>query len=112
MLTQVLEQNLDKNTAAGCRFLLVHMDDRQDVPANCISAYHVAEEPSNVAQSIRLIPMDCVVVFGKSSFIQVGPQTVNLGEPFTNQSVELGVRTLLRATLDDHGWEFVLETSR
>lgn len=112
MLTQILEENLDKNPAAGCRFLLVHMDNRHDVPANRIGADHVAEEPRDVAQSIGLIPMDCVVVFGKSSLEQVGPQTVDLREPFANEPIELRVRSLLRATLDNHGRQFVLETSR
>lgn len=108
MLAQILEENLDEDTTARRRFLLVHMDDGHDVPANRICANHVAEEPGNVAQPIRLIPMDCVVVFGECGLEQVGPQTIDLCESFPDQSVEFGVGTFLRATLDDHGRELVL----
>ena len=108
MLAQILEENLDEDTTARRRFLLVHMDDGHDVPANRIGADHVAEEPGNVAQSIRLISMNCVVVFGKCGLEQVRPQTVDLCEPFPDQPVELRVGPLLRATFDDHGWKLVL----
>ena len=78
VLAQILEENLDEDTTARRRFFLVHMDYGHDVPANRIGADHVAEEPGNVAQSIRLISMNCVVVFGKCGLEQVRPQTVDL----------------------------------
>lgn len=110
MLSQVLEENLDKDTTTRCRLFFVHVYDRHYMPANCISAEHVAEEAGNVAKPIRLVPMDRVIVLGECSLKQVRPETIYLGKPFSNQSVELRVRALLRATLNDHGWKLWLQT--
>ena len=109
VLSEILEENLDEDTTARRRFLFIHVDNRHDVPAKGIGAEQVAKEASNVAKPVRLVSMDGVVVFGKRSLKQVGPETVNLGKSFSNKTVELGVCALLRATLDDHGWQLWLQ---
>lgn len=65
VLGEVLEQNLDEDTATGRGLLLIHMDHRQNVPANGVIAEHVPEEPRNVSQAIRLVAMNSVVVLGE-----------------------------------------------
>lgn len=109
MLSQVLEENLDKDTAARCRFFFVHVYNRHHMPANCVSAEHVAEEAGDIAKPVRLVPMDRIIVFGERSLKQVRPETIDLGKPFSNQSIELRVCALLRATLNDHGWKLWLQ---
>lgn len=109
MLSEILEENFDKDTTARCRLLLIHMDDRHHMPANRVSAEHVAKEAGNVAKPVRLVPMDRIIVFGERSLKQVRPETIYLGKPFSNQPVELRVCALLRATLDDHGWKLWLQ---
>lgn len=47
--------------------------------------------------------MDGLVVFGKRLLKEIAPQAVNLGEALANKAKELGIRLLLRATLDNHG---------
>lgn len=89
MFSEILEENLDKDTTARCCLLLIHMDDRHHMPANRVSAEHVAKEAGNVAKPVRLVPMDRVVVFDERSLKQVRPETIDLGKPFSNQSVEL-----------------------
>lgn len=112
VLSEILEENLDKDTTARCRFLLVHMDDRHHMPANRVGAEHMTKEAGDVAKPVRLVSVDRVVVFGKRSLEQVRPETIDLGKPFPNQPIELRVCALLRATLDDHGWEFRLQARR
>lgn len=102
VLSKILEQNLDENTAAGGGFLLVEMDHRKDMPADGIIADHVSKETSDIAQAICLVAVNRVVVFSKGSLKQVRPQAINLCESLSNQSVELGVCSFLGATLDNH----------
>lgn len=62
----------------------------------------------NVAQAIRLVSMDGVEV-GRKRFLKgFTPHPVEFAEPFSNKTVETGVGTLLRTTLDDHVAEFDL----
>lgn len=111
VLSEVLEEDLDEDTATGCRLLLIHVDDRHDMPANRVGADHVAEEASNVAESVCLVAVDCVVVLGECSFEEVRPEAIDLSKSFTDQAVELRIRALLGATFDDHRWELGLEAS-
>lgn len=104
LLRDLLEQDLDKDTAAGCGLVLVEVDRGQAVPAQSIHAKHVSEQHGNVAQLVVLVSVNRVVVLGKSLLKQVAPQPVDLCEALANQTEELGVRLFLRATLDDHGW--------
>lgn len=78
------------------------------MPANGIIAEHMSEEPCNVPQAIRLIPVDGVVVFSKRGLEQIGPEAVDLGESLSNQAKELGVCPFLRATLNNHRRQFGL----
>lgn len=112
MFAQNLEKNLDEDTTARCCFILVHVDDGHDVPPKRVSAEQMPKEAGNVAQSIRLVSVNRIVVFGECRLKQVGPQTIDFSEPFSNQSVELGVCAFLRAALNDHGWKLVLQARR
>jgi hypothetical protein len=112
ILCEVLEEDFDEDTATGGRLLLIHMDHRQNVPANGVVAEHMSKEPCNVPQAVRLIAVDSVVVFGERGLKQVRPEPVNLGKPLSNQTIKLGVSAFLRATLDDHGRQFRLHTGR
>ena len=53
-----------------------------------------------------------VVVLGECCLEQIRPEAINLCKPLSNQAVEFGVCPLLRATLDNHRWQFVLQASR
>lgn len=72
------------------------------MPANRVIANHMAEEAGNIAESVCLVAMDGVVVLGKCSFEEIGPEPVDLCEALSDQAVELRIRALLGATLDDH----------
>ena len=109
VLSEILEEDLNEDAAARCRFFFVHVDDGHDVPAKGIGAEQVAKEASNVAKPVRFVSVDGVVVFGKRSLKQVRPETVDLGKSLSNKTVELGVCALLRATLDDHRWKLWLQ---
>lgn len=98
----VLEQNLDKDTATRRGLLLVEVDDGEAVPAQGVGSKHVTEQHSNVPQLVVLVPMDRLVVLDKGLLEEVAPQPVDLGKALTNQAKELGVCLLLRATLDNH----------
>lgn len=50
--------------------------------------------------------MDGVVVFGKRLLKKVGPKPVQFGEPFAQETKELGISLFLRAAFDDHRREF------
>lgn len=73
------------------------------MPANGVRAEHVAEESGNVAQLVRVVAVDGVVVLCECLLKEVGPEPVDLGKSLGNETVELGVRLLLRTALDDHG---------
>jgi hypothetical protein len=111
MLSQVLEKDLDENTAARRCFLLVQVYDRHYVPANGVVADHMSEETRDIAQAIGFIPVNRIVVFRERRLKKVRPETIDLCEPFPNQTVELGVCPLLRATLNDHRRKLMLQTS-
>jgi hypothetical protein len=65
MLGEILEQNLDENTAARGGFFFIQVNQRKHMPTNCIVTEDVAKEASNVAQSVRFVAMDGLVVFGE-----------------------------------------------
>lgn len=71
ILREVLEQDFDEDTAAGCGLLLVEMNHRQDMPTNRIVADEMAEELGNITQFVCLVTMDGIVVLGKGSLKQV-----------------------------------------
>lgn len=55
----------------------------------------MTKESSDVPKSVRLVPMDRVVILGKGLLEEIGPQSVQFGEPFANQTIELGIGPLL-----------------
>jgi len=63
----------------------------------------MTKESSNVAQTIRLVPMDGLIVLAERVLKQLGPKSVDLGEALANQTKELGVRLLLTTALHNHG---------
>lgn len=78
------------------------MDDRQHVPANGIVADQVPEELRNVAEFVRFITMDGIVVLGEGRLEEIRPKTVDFCEPLSNQTVKFGVGSFLGATFNDH----------
>lgn len=52
------------------------MDDREDVPADGIRRENMSEKSGNVAQLVRLVSMDGVVVFGECLLEQISPQSI------------------------------------
>lgn len=68
MLGEILEQNLDENTATRGGFFFIQMNQRKHMPPDSIVTKDMAKEPSNVAQSVCLIAMDGLVVFGEGFF--------------------------------------------
>jgi hypothetical protein len=72
----------------------------------------VAEESSNVSKSVRFVPVDRVIVFSERCFKQVGPEPVDLCKALADKTIELGVRSLLRAAFDNHGRQLGLLSRR
>jgi len=103
---EVLEEDLDEDTATRCCFLLIEMHNRKNMPANSIGAEHMTEEASDISESVRFVAVDSIVVFHKRGFKLIDPKTVQLRETFSDESVELGVGSFLRATFYDHRWQF------
>lgn len=101
-LQNVLEQDLDEDTAAGCSFIFVEVNDAKAVPAQGVGRKHMAEQHCNVSQLVVLISVNSLVVLGKGLFEEIAPQAVDLGKSLANHAEELGVSLFLRATLDNH----------
>lgn len=72
------------------------------MPADGVVADHVSEETRDIAQAVCFVAMDSVIVVGKCSLKEIGPEAIDLGESFTDKPVELGVCSFLGTTLDDH----------
>lgn len=101
-LGNVLEQNLDEDAAARRGLLLVEVNDGKAVPAQSVGSKHVAKQHGNVPQLVVFVSVDRLVVLDKGLLKEVAPQPIDLGETLADQAKELGVRLLLRATLDNH----------
>lgn len=112
MLGDILEQNLDENTTARSRLVLVQVDDGEHMPPNRVVAQDVAKEPGNVAQPVGFVAVNGIIVFRKGLLEQVGPETVELRKPLSDQAIELGIRPFLRATFDNHGRQLRLLARR
>lgn len=103
MLCEILEQDLNENTTARSRLVLVQVDDGEHMPPNRVSAQYVAKEARNVAQPVGFVAVNGIIVFRKGLLEQVTPETVELRKPLSDQAIELGIRPFLRATFDNHG---------
>ena len=79
------------------------MNDGKNMPANAPGAQEVAEESRDIAQPVRLISVDRVVVFGKGLFEKLRPKSVEFGEAFADEAVEFRECALLRAAFNHHG---------
>ena len=66
----------------------------------------MTEELGDIAQAIRLVTMNCVVVLGEGLLEKVEPKSVELRKSFSNESKEFGVCLFLRAALDNHRRQF------
>lgn len=88
------------------------MDDVECVPSNSVGGKHVSEEPSDVAEPVCFIAMDGFVVCCEGLLKEIRPETVQFGETFADEAVELGVGSFLRTAFDHHGAKFMLEADR
>lgn len=102
LLLQLLKQDLDKDSRAAGGVLFIHVHDGQRCPADAVGRKQVAEEASNVAQSIGLVSMDGVVVSCEAARKRFRPLAMELAEALAHVAIELAVGSLLRTALDDH----------
>lgn len=72
------------------------------MPSDRIGAQSMTEKASDVSESVRFISVDRIVVFCEGLLEEVGPESVDLSKPLTDETVELRVGLFLRATLNDH----------
>jgi hypothetical protein len=68
----------------------------------------VSKQSTDVSQLVGFVSMDRFVIVSKRLLERIGPHAVELAESLSDQSVELGVRSFLRTTLDDHVTQFNL----
>jgi hypothetical protein len=54
------------------------------VPADGVVADHVSEETRDVAEAVCFVAVDSVIVVGKCSLEEIGPEAIDLGEAFTD----------------------------
>lgn len=81
---EVLEEDLDEDAAAGGGVVFVQVDDGQDVPADGVGAEQVPEEAGDIAESVGLVAVDGVVVFGERGLEEVGPKAIELGKALSD----------------------------
>lgn len=70
----------------------------------------MTKESGNITQTVRFVAMNRGVVIPKRSLQAIGPNAVELAEPFTDMSIERRIRPFLRTTLDNHVDQFNLLT--
>jgi len=68
-----LEEDFDEDTRRSGGFFFVEVDDGEHVPAERIGGEHVAKELGDITESIRLVPMDSVVIGMERLFEEIGP---------------------------------------
>ena len=90
-----VHQNLDENTTARRRIVLVDFHAFKDHPRDSVRAEKVAEKTGDVAQAIRLVSMDGGVVITERCLEAIRPDTIELAEPLSNETVESRVGTFL-----------------
>lgn len=98
----LLEEDLDKDTGRRGRVVFVHVDDIEAGPADRVRRQEMTKEASNVAQPVRLVAMDAVVVGAEAFFEEARPLPSQLAHALPNVTVKSAEGTLLRAALDDH----------
>jgi len=103
VLRHLLEQDLDEDAAAARGFRLVQVDVLQHAPGQRVRVQQVREQLGDVAQLVRLQPVDGAVVLGKRVVKLLHVRGVDVAEALGDEAVELEVRALLRAALDEHG---------
>lgn len=108
-LLDLLQNDLQEDTATTGRIVLVQLDHFKDGPAYGIGGQLVSEETANVSETVGLVSMDGIVIGLEGLFETFSPGRIRLvTESLSHQTVELGVGSLLRATLDNHVAEFDL----
>lgn len=101
-LHHFLHHDFDEDTTATRRVVFVDLYTFQYHPRYSVGRHEMTEEARNVAQAVRLVPVDCGVVVVECLLEGIRPYAIEFAEPLADQAVESRVRTLLRATLDDH----------
>lgn len=71
-------------------------------PTDAVGCDYGAEETRNVAQPVGFVTMNRVVVVVEALLEETTPHAVQLAQTLSDVPVEFAVRSLLRATLDDH----------
>jgi hypothetical protein len=107
-LCQILEENLDEDTTAGCSFFFVEVHNREDMPSNGIGSEEMAEETCDIAKAIRLVPVDGIIVLREGLLKQICPKPIDFGEPFANETIKFGEGAFLGAALNNHRGQFWL----
>ena len=107
-LRHFIEQDLDEDTGTRGRILFGEPDAVEDIPGDSVGRKEVTEEPRDIPETICLVAMDGLVVLAECLLKAVKPDAVQPAEAFANEAVERRVRTLLRATLDNHVTELNL----
>ena len=68
------------------------------------------KETGNIAQSVRFVSVNRVVVVTKRLFDTFHPNTIEFTETFANKPIKVGVGPFLRTTFDNHVHEFNLKS--
>ena len=84
----------------------------EHLPTNRLTTQQMPEELRDNPQPIRLVSVNSIVVLREHLLKQLPPHAVELAEALANQTEELIVRPLLRATLDDHAGQFLFFAGR
>ena len=100
--SHLVEHDLDEDTATRRRVLFSQFDAFHDAPRDRIGGEKVSEEASDIPETVCFVAVDSQVVVCESTLKAFVPNAVQLAETLANEAVERRVRSLLRATLDDH----------
>lgn len=87
-LHHLVHHDLHEDTATGGRVVFVDFDAAHDRPGDGVGREEVSEEFGDVSQAIRFVPMDCVIVCLEGLLQALCPYTIQLAEPFANETVE------------------------
>ena len=64
------------------------MNDGHYVPTNSVRTKHMAKEAGNIAESVRLITMDRIIVFDEGCLKEFSPKAIKFRKAFTDKAVE------------------------
>ena len=90
-LGNLVERDLDEDSATGSRVVLSQLDAFQNTPGDRIRAKEMSKEASNITKTVCLVPMDRLVVVCERPFEAFVPYPIQFAETFTNKTVEIGI---------------------